>query len=199
MITNVILFDDTTVISWEFYKAALFKGCLFGENVMNWDLQDLFRRHATDIARFLRQRGHDPETIKDITQDTFLRIYGTEKRSDIKNIRSYLFRIADNLAKDYFRAAKAKNRYFGSAEFFDAADEAPDQERITDYRQRLTLLEKAIATLPPRQREVFLMHKFDGLSHAEIALKLGITRSGVEKLIMKALAHCREHLGEHLE
>ncbi|MBX8814512.1 RNA polymerase sigma factor, partial [Ochrobactrum sp. MR34] len=54
-------------------------------------------------------------------------------------------------------------------------------------------------TLPPRQRDVFLMHKFDGLSHTEIAQKLGITRSGVEKLIMKALAHCREHLGKHLE
>lgn len=166
---------------------------------MNWDIQDLFRRHATDIARFLRQRGHDPETVKDITQDTFMRIHNTEKRSDINNIRSYLFRIADNLAKDYFRAAKAQSRYLSQAETFDAIDESPDQERVADYRQRLQILEEAVATLPPRQKEVFLLHKFDGLSHVEIAQKLGITRSAVEKLIMKALAHCRDHLGEHLE
>lgn len=166
---------------------------------MNWDLQDLFRRHAADIARFLRQKGHDPDTVKDITQDTFLRIHGTEKQNDIRNIRSYLFRIADNLAKDYFRAAKAQSRYLRHPEIFDAVDESPNQERVADYRQRLNLLKNTIETLPPRQKQVFLMHKFDDLSHAEIAQRLGITRSAVEKLIMKALAHCREHLGEHLE
>ncbi|WP_374831247.1 RNA polymerase sigma factor [Paenochrobactrum pullorum] len=166
---------------------------------MNWDLQDLFRRHATDIARFLRQKGHDPETVKDITQDTFMRIHDKEKHKNISNIRSYLFRIADNLATDYFRAAKSRNRYVTASETFDAADESPDQERVADYRQRLALLEKAVASLPPRQKQVFLMHKFDDLSHVEIAQELGITRSAVEKLIMKALAHCREQLGEHLE
>lgn len=171
----------------------------FGENVMTWDLQELFKRHAADITRFLRQRGHDPETAKDITQDTFLRIHGTKKRTDINNIRSYLFRIADNLAKDYFRATKAQKRYITTAETFDAIDQTPDPENTTDYRQRLECLAKAVETLPPRQKEVFLMHKFDGLSHIEIAQKLGITRSAVEKLIIKALAHCRHHLGDLLE
>lgn len=166
---------------------------------MNWDLQDLFRRHATEITRFLRQRGHDPETAKDLTQDTFLRIHGAEKHLDIHNIRSYLFRIADNLAKDYFRATKTRKRYINPADTFDAIDEAPDPERSADYRQRLELLAKVIDTLPARQKEVFLMHKFDGLTHVEIAQKLGITRSAVEKLMIKALAHCRQQLGDLLE
>ena len=166
---------------------------------MTWDLQELFRRHAADITRFLRQRGHDSETAKDITQDTFLRIHNAKKQNNIINIRPYLFRIADNLAKDYFRATKVQKRYIKPAETFDAIDEVPDPEHIADYRQRLQLLAKAIETLPPRQKEVFLMHKFDGLSHVEIAHKLGITRSAVEKLIIKALAHCRHHLGDLLE
>ncbi|MGU3575412.1 RNA polymerase sigma factor [Brucellaceae bacterium C25G] len=166
---------------------------------MDWNLQDLFKRHATDVTRFLRQRGHDAETAKDITQDTFLRVHRSENQTDIRNIRSYLFRIADNLAKDYFRATKSQNKYLSHTETFDAVDDRPDQEQVADYRQRLALLEKAVSTLPPRQKQVFLMHKFDGLSHLEIANQLGITRSAVEKLIIKALAHCRDHLGEHLE
>jgi RNA polymerase sigma factor (sigma-70 family) len=166
---------------------------------MTWDLQELFRRHAPDITRFIRQRGHDPETAKDITQDTFLRVHGVKNSTDINNIRSYLFRIADNLAKDYFRATKTQNRYMTPAETFDAIDQTPDPENTVDFRQRLELLTKAVETLPPRQKEVFLMHKFDGLSHVEIALKLGITRSAVEKLMIKALAHCRYHLGDLLE
>lgn len=43
------------------------------------------------------------------------------------------------------------------------------------------------------------MHKFDGMSHAEIASALGITKSAVEKLIMKALAHLRDRIGEFLD
>lgn len=167
--------------------------------VMNWDLQDLFRRHAREITRFLRRRGYDPETAKDITQDTFLRAHSARTSSDINNSRSYLFRIADNLAKDHFRAGKVRGQYIEPAITFDIADETPDPEHITDYRQRLELLEKVISTLPARQKEVFLMHKFDGLSHGEIAQKLGITKSAVEKLIMKALAHCRDRLGDLID
>ena len=43
------------------------------------------------------------------------------------------------------------------------------------------------------------MHKYDGLSHSEIALRLGISRSAVEKLVMKALARCRDGLGDLLD
>lgn len=63
-----------------------------------------------------------------------------------------------------------------------------------ERRERLRLLAHAIAELPPRRREVFLLHKIDGLSHSQVAERLGISRSKVEKHVMKALAHCRDRL-----
>jgi DNA-directed RNA polymerase specialized sigma24 family protein len=46
---------------------------------------------------------------------------------------------------------------------------------------------------------VFLLHKFEGLSHADIATRLGISKNMVEKHIIKALAHCRDRLHHAME
>lgn len=107
--------------------------------------------------------------------------------------------MADNLALDHIRGQRSRGHYFAQEETFDSADEAPSPESTVDYRQRLARLEQAVSELPDRQRQVFLMHKFDGMSHAEIAAELGITRSAVEKLVMKALAHCRDRLGDLID
>jgi RNA polymerase sigma-70 factor (ECF subfamily) len=56
-------------------------------------------------------------------------------------------------------------------------------------RQRLALLTAAIAELNPQTQKIFRMHKFEGLSHPEVAAALGISRSAVEKHMMAALKH----------
>ena len=81
----------------------------------------------------------------------------------------------------------------------DTIQGKPSPEQVTDYRERLAVLNKIIAELPPRQKEVFLLHKFDGLTHTEISERLGISRIAVEKLIMKSLLKCRTHLGDLLD
>ena len=73
---------------------------------------------------------------------------------------------------------------------------APSPESIVEARERLALLQAAIAELPPKCRRVFLLHKFASLSHNEIATRLGISRNMVEKHIIKAMTHCRTRLDE---
>ena len=154
--------------------------------------------YAELLRHVTRRLGRDAEAV-DVIQDTFLRIHRIPAGAEIHNARSYLYRMADNQALDHLRERQSRQRYISSDEYLDPVDEAPSPEAIVDYRQRLTLLQKAIAELPARQKEVFLLHKFDGLSHTEIAERLGITRSAVEKLVMKALAHCRDRLGDLIE
>ncbi|MEW4401888.1 RNA polymerase sigma factor [Agrobacterium tumefaciens] len=150
-------------------------------------LRHLSRRHGRDVD------------ADDVLQDTFLRLQSIPVETDIKNPRSYLFRMADNQATDHIRGRRSLERYLSSVELPDSADDRPSPERVVDYRQRLGSLEQAISELTPRQRQVFLMHKFDGLSHAEIARDLKITKSAVEKLVMKALAHLRDRLGDLID
>ncbi|MGH8547062.1 MAG: sigma-70 family RNA polymerase sigma factor, partial [Methylococcales bacterium] len=63
-------------------------------------------------------------------------------------------------------------------------------------RQKLEILDRAVAELPPKCRQVFLLRKVEQLSHAEIAERLGISRSMVEKHLHRAMMHCRDRIFE---
>lgn len=152
-----------------------------------------------ELSRHLTRRLGKGLDADDVLQDTFLRLHSIPADSDIRNPRSYLFRVADNLATDRIRSRQTHGRHFASVDNPASVDESPSPESVVDYRQRLARLQQAVAELPDRQRQVFLMHKYDGLSHSEIAGELGITKSAVEKLVMKALAHCRDRLGDLID
>ncbi len=80
----------------------------------------------------------------------------------------------------YYRAFRVEAR--GG----DVVD-GPDPDAAIDARRALKRVMKAVGGLPPQCRRVFLMHKIDGLSYAEVAEKLGISRSAVEKHMIAAL------------
>ncbi len=152
-----------------------------------------------EIVRYVRRRVGAHADVNDIVQDAFFRLRNLPPDIRIENPRSYVFRVADNLAMDRMRRTAAQKRYISAQELGDAPAAAPSPEEVTDYRQRLARLREVVDGLPERQRAAFLMHKFDGLSHAEVATRMGISRSGVEKLVMKALATCRDELAGLLD
>lgn len=163
-------------------------------------LLNAFARHYDELVRRVTRRVGNRAAASDVVQDTFLRLYAAPLTSDIASPASYLFRVADNLAIDHMRQEASRARVVAvdpDHESVPASEPSPEQ--ALDYKQRLAVLEAAIAELPPKCREVFLLHKFDGLSHGEIGERLGISRSMVEKHVMKALAHCRDRLADLLD
>ena len=66
------------------------------------------------------------------------------------------------------------------------------QQQI-EQQQRLHLLASALEDLPPKRKQAFVLHKFDGLSQAAVAERMGISLSMVEKHIASAMLHCRRH------
>ncbi|WP_026872336.1 sigma-70 family RNA polymerase sigma factor [Inquilinus limosus] len=155
----------------------------------------LLTRHYQELLRHLTRRLGSASAAADVAQDTWLRLRRAEAVPELQNPEAYLFRIADNLARDRLRGDAARARTLLPAELGeDRPSDAPGADAVLDHRQRLKLLERAVAELSPKCREVFLLHKFDGLSHGEIAARLGISRSMVEKHVMKALAHCRDRM-----
>ncbi len=162
-------------------------------------ISDILIENYSEIVKRLRWRVGGLIDPDDIVQETFLKLQTMQPGKEIRNQKSYVFRMADNLALDLIRNQGVRMRHFSSDEISDRASEAPSPEQVTDYRERLAILKKAIADLPPRQKEAFLLHKFDGLTHTEISERLGISRSAVEKLIMKSLLKCRAQLGDLLD
>lgn len=162
-------------------------------------LLDMFLSNYTDLLKYVTRRLGKASDANDVVHDTFFRIRSLTVEAEIKNPKAYLFRVANSQMIDYLRRGRSRERYIIADSSYDAVDGRPSPERSADYKGRLELLQRAIANLPARQKEVFLMHKFDGLRHAEIAVRLNISRSAVEKLLIKAMANLRDALGDVID
>lgn len=152
---------------------------------------DMVIRLYPELVARLRRRmgGADPE---DLVQDLYLRLRGLPRDEPIRRPQSYLFRAADHLAIDRHRAHMRRE----ADDLADPEDTAPGVERQIDARRRLAVLRETVEALPQRQRDAFVLAKYHNLSQDQIAERMGISRSAVEKLLVKALARCRDAVGE---
>lgn len=170
---------------------------------MSWDVQDLFRCHAPGIARSLRRRGLAPETVEDLTQDTFLRVLaGVPHRAAPASCNpascnpvGYLYAVARNLRVDHERRARREPRVeLCETALAAIADPAPGVERIVYDRQRLALTEAALAELPERTRRAFELHRLGDCTIAEVADQLDLSVGRTWGLIRDAYDHLRRRL-----
>ena len=149
-----------------------------------------------DLLRFFTLRLKSPTAAEDLVQEIYLRLTRVEADAPIDNPAAYLFRLGSNLMLEQLRgqrraAARAEawsetnTVRLGGASLADepAADDA------LAARQRLSAVIAAMRELPPRTQEVFRLHKLEGLSHAETAARLGVSKSAVEKHMIAALKH----------
>jgi RNA polymerase sigma-70 factor (ECF subfamily) len=131
--------------------------------------------------------------IDDLVQETYTRLLRVRERGEVRSTRGLLFATARNAARDLFRRqAVAKTTAVGEIERVGALDEAPAPDEFVSRSQEIELLSAAIAALPGRCREVFVLRRFDGLSHREIARRLGISEHTVEVQLTKALRRCED-------
>lgn len=164
---------------------------------MSWDLQRLFLRHAREINRFLRRRGHNAETAADLTQDTFVRLLAAAPARHADNPRAYLHQVARNLSVDLYRRERLVEIVDLSAEdLHGVADLAPGPDTIVYDRQRLAIVARALLELPDPTRRAFEMHRLGERTMQEIAGDLGLSVSRTWALIRHAYLHLRACLNE---
>lgn len=164
---------------------------------MRWDPHGLFVRHAREIDRFLRRRGHTPETAADLTQDTFVRVMTATPNGEGENPRAYLWRVARNLSIDLKRRERVvEHVHLADDDFQRIADSAPSAETVVYDRQRLAIVEKALLELPQRTRMAFEMHRLGEKTMSEVAVELGLSTSRTWTLIRRAYQHLRARLNE---
>jgi len=127
-------------------------------------------------------------------QDLYLKIQAAGEVEARDDGSALLFRMANNLMLDRLRGqtrASARDERWRDAETVaiggDPIADVPSAEDIVSGRQRLAAMMEALKTLPPKTAQAFKLHKLDGLSHAETATAMGISRSAVEKHVSAAL------------
>ncbi|MBU1375669.1 MAG: RNA polymerase sigma factor [Alphaproteobacteria bacterium] len=154
-----------------------------------------------DLVRFFAMRLKSPAAGEDLVQDIYLRIAAVEPGVDVRNAAGYLYRLGSNLMLDKIRgerrSAARDHDWRDSHRTVVGADEVseePPADATVAARQRLEAVVAVLKELPDQTQRVFRMHKFDGLSHTEVAQTLGISRSAVEKHCMAALKRLAERL-----
>lgn len=154
----------------------------------------VYLQKRADLVRFFALRLGDQSEAEDLVQEIYLKISNSQPKEEIRSPAAYLYRIGTNVLVDRrrgrLRATRREadwhvaNTSVVGGEF--VANE-PAGEEALEAKQRLAKLMEAVGNLPPQCQRVFRLHKFEGLSHAEVAKALGISRSAVEKHVSAAL------------
>lgn len=154
--------------------------------------KDVFNENYEYIRNYLFYLSGDIKLSEDLVQDVFLRLW--EKRNSVKNesVRAFLFTIARN---DFLKNRR-QNKYdlkFRSTYFEQIENKSP--EYLLELKEFDQKLQKTIAGMPEKCRVVYLMHRIDELTYAEIAGSLKVSVKAVEKQMSKALHILQNELG----
>ena len=162
-------------------------------------LDDLYRLCAPRVRGFLARLCANLSLADDLTQDAFLRIHSA-RGTFVAGAPAlpWIFAIARNSYLDHLRreqvrrAHRATTALLATEQRFDMPDNGGDRAAIA--RQMLGVVQQALMSLPVRQREAFVLIRFEGLSLVEAALVLGATQAAVKILVHRAYVVVRTAL-----
>ncbi len=139
------------------------------------------------LLRRIAGRLRSQDDAEDLLHSAYLRLEEFKARRPIEHPVAYIVQTAVNLGIDAQRHDRPIDRSSPvETRCQDMADPAPLQDEVLAARIRLGRVQEGLKRLTPRTREVFLMHRLDGLKYREIAEQLGISQSAVEKHVAKA-------------
>lgn len=161
------------------------------DELSRWFLAEV-QPHEPALRGYLHGRTSADE-IDDFVQDSYARVLQACERGPVLHPRGLLFATARNVVRDRIRRRMVAQT-FPIAEIDESHvfDPAPDAAESVCRQQEVDLLSAAIADLPLRCREIFVLRKFENLSHREIAQRLGISEHTVEAQLTKGLRRCEE-------
>lgn len=160
----------------------------------------VFERYYQELLRFVARTTGSQDMARDVVHDAYVRILAKREREEDAasaaagtDARALLFHTVKNIVIDYYRRNQVRGHEdISLCEITASSEDEP--EAALARRQRSEALLAAIAELPPRCREAFVLFKFDGMRQGEIAERMGISRNMVERHVMAGMLACRRCL-----
>lgn len=179
------------------------------ESIQSGDIRSfeiVFKTYYNRLCIYANSYIHDSEQTKLIVNDVFVRIW--ETRSELKietSLDGYLYKSVYNHCLNYLQREKKKwSLVSADLECILSDDNESGHPVSDDYPMNDLLLlelnqklEKAIQTLPPQCREVFILNRMENLSNEEISLKLNLSVGTVKSQLFRALSKLRVELSEY--
>lgn len=167
----------------------------------------LFTRYQKRTYRLVQRFVPNHEDALDITQDAFIRAYqGLSNFKSQCQFYSWLYRITVNLCIDFLRKKSRSEVMVYESEDSDELPMAnfPDLRSVSpakaaENKELRSQIRKAIRQLPPKQRQIFILRHWDGLSLKDIATVVGRSDGTVKAHLFHAHRNLRKHLQPYLK
>ena len=153
------------------------------------------RRHDREIMRFLMRMTRDRDDALDLFQETFLRAYRAYPELDSEaGLRPWLFKIAANLCRNRARDRARHSRVIAPEADAELSDVFASRNSHANHASHdgAMDLRRAIANLPGKQGQAFVMRKIVGLEYAEIGAALGCSEDSARAGVYQALRKLKE-------
>lgn len=156
-----------------------------------------FLENDTFIKRFLARFFSNNQDIEDVAQEAYLRAYVAEQQKEIEQPKAFLFRIAKNVALTQLtKKSKKITDYLEECGPLEVIEYGAAADSEAEAEESLGLYCEAVAALPEKCRQVFLLRKVHGLAHKEIAEHMSLSVSSVEKYLLRGILECRTFVEE---
>jgi RNA polymerase sigma-70 factor (ECF subfamily) len=182
--------QDTVFHSDEY----LMKGIKAG-NMISFD--ELYRKYSKRLYKFSFSVLKSSEDAENIVQDVFMNLWiNRDKIEKDSSVRYYIFSIAYHSSVSIIRGKLRESKFLEQLNQIQDLLQPPADLQM-EYRELDEKLNEIINSLPKRQKEVYLLHRKQGLKYAEIAAALNISVNTIENHMSGALKQIRKKLGDY--
>jgi RNA polymerase sigma-70 factor (ECF subfamily) len=142
------------------------------------------------LTGYFRRRVRQQDDVLDLVQEVFLRISSRGASDDIDNLKGYVFQVAASVLADRQRRRTVRHQE-AHVEFDPERMGEPEigPDRILAGREALNTALAALGRMPERTRTIFVLRRLEGMRYLEIAGRLGLSVSAVEKHMVRAVEH----------
>jgi RNA polymerase sigma-70 factor (ECF subfamily) len=154
---------------------------------------ELVDKYYEQIYWFMRRLGHDRQVSEDLTQESFLNAWNhIGQLRDGKALKGWLYRIASNVSKLYWR--RHKNIKPAGSDSIDVAGKAKSGLDVAQHNEQMEQLKKGVERLPFKLRQTVILHYMQQLTIAEAADAAGVREGTFKSRLNRALATLRKQI-----
>ena len=168
------------------------------QNQPQAEIVQLYEDTSEELQRLLERKLGNRQEAEEIAHDAYLKLCQMDDREEIRDLRKYLFTMSVRMAFNVLRRRKTERKFELENITADSQIDHISASRILLAELKIDAVKTALAELPSKTRYIFLLHRFEGITYAEISKKLGLSAKTIEYHMSRALEKLMqsvEHFG----